>query len=747
MKNYKCDFCPKLFKHKYNLIVHVKKFHENPNSDKKNFDENSKKSRQLNSSKDENQEIKQVPGTIEAIRVQSENVKEKIPEDCAKKYTCEKCSKQFIRKDILKSHIKIIHDDIKDFKCDNCGKTFGKNAHLKRHQDHVHNGTFNHKCDKCSKQFTRKDNLIRHIEFVHNRIKKISSNEAIAKSSTADSKIKPESHENEKSFETHSQDVNKMEEKMVEHEQSKDEPKFFDTFAQAPKTKIIQCDSCSESFKSRFNLRKHKAEVHEGDKKFKCEECPSTFGQKLHLKVHVKRKHFIYSDESSDFAKSTRELENEPMENQIEQNEEMENEISVSHEMHVSEKLTEVCTPISNGPETVRRIENQVSNTSSEDNENEQNAETNEEKKYKCRFCNEAFSEKSAIQKHITHMHFEDIAIVKSNKESLQNSKQELKEIEVKNMDQITNDVKSIDSKVEKSNDKYCEKCQKYFRSRKNLKRHTDAVHLKIKKYKCDECAKPFAHLCNLKSHVESIHERLKKFKCNHCSKSFSQITNLKSHVECIHKKLKKFKCDKCPKLFGNRSNLKAHVRCVYEKQKKVNKIQDAEHLVNSNESNTKKDPQKKVPNNECDQCNKIFVDRRYLKQHISDVHLKLRNHKCSQCSRSFGHISNLKAHIKCVHEKLKRFKCDQCQISFSLSSRLKRHIECVHEKLKKFKCDHCSLSFGQGGTLMKHTYRVHEKLKKFKCEQCPKGYAYRQDLKLHFQKVHPEAKSNSNQS
>ena len=267
--------------------------------------------------------------------------------------------------------------------------------------------------------------------------------------------------------------------------------------------------------------------------------------------ITVKRKHFYISNETSEDR-----IEHEPKENQTEQNEKMDDIVRSNtdlQERQDTEKLTQVNVSETDDPEN---------SNSTEKNENaiKQAIENNEEKKYKCRFCKETFSEKSAVQKHIAVMHFEDIAIVESKSEPFQNITQELKVIEVKDTDQINIEGKRNDSKVEELNDKYCQKCHKHFYDKRNLKDHTDAVHLKIKKYKCDECSRSFGQFNTLKSHIECVHKKLRKFKCIQCTKSFSQQSSLKSHVECTHENLKKFKCDKCPKSYGHRKGLKKHI-------------------------------------------------------------------------------------------------------------------------------------------------------------------------------------------
>ena len=49
-----------------------------------------------------------------------------------KDFKCELCGKNFSRHEVLKRHIKIIHEGVKDFKCNQCNKAFGQQENLKR---------------------------------------------------------------------------------------------------------------------------------------------------------------------------------------------------------------------------------------------------------------------------------------------------------------------------------------------------------------------------------------------------------------------------------------------------------------------------------------------------------------------------------------------------------------------------------------------------------------------------------------
>ena len=85
-------------------------------------------------------------------------------------FPCQKCGKVFGRKDNCERHEVIcggqeLKFDKLSFPCHKCDKVFGRKDHLKRHEDSCSGpkqDSWN--CSKCRQSFSRKDNMLRHTE-------------------------------------------------------------------------------------------------------------------------------------------------------------------------------------------------------------------------------------------------------------------------------------------------------------------------------------------------------------------------------------------------------------------------------------------------------------------------------------------------------------------------------------------------------------------------------------------------------
>ena len=113
-----------------------------------------------------------------------------------------------------------------------------------------------------------------------------------------------------------------------------------------------------------------------------------------------------------------------------------------------------------------------------------------------------------------------------------------------------------------------CTVCQKIFRDPRDLTRHTDYVHKKIKTDECPICKKKFAYSHLTNRHLKQVHEKIKNFNCHLCGKQFPQAQNLGWHIMGVHEKLKPYKCDTCGNYFAQVSSLSIHKKNIHQRKK-----------------------------------------------------------------------------------------------------------------------------------------------------------------------------------
>ena len=347
-----------------------------------------------------------------------------------------------------------------------------------------------------------------------------------------------------------------------------------------------------------------------------------------------------------------------------------------------------------------------------------------------------------------------------------------------------------------KSQERKCEKCNKTFSSKGNLKQHIKIVHEEQNNFESKE-------VNDISGKLESILQT-----CEICDKTFSSIENLKSHTICVHE--------------GQKNSVSAGLKEKTTKTKSILKIKLEKH----------DEADKKAKQFNCHDCSKTFVSKQGLGLHITKVH-KTSGHVCKFCDKSFSTKSNLNAHIKNLHKDIKIdskssttpmktitpsqnfFSCKFCAKKFSHSNYLNDHIRNKHDEIKNEsnnktqmamkivheginaekndkiipkkhigiriktvqemnskiighegqnksnftnsnsnaenslknesilevikdqKCDLCSESFAQCHELKNHIKNAHGGQKKFKCPNCDNSYSTSQNLKNHMQIMH----------
>ncbi|KAM4724545.1 uncharacterized protein FYW61_014946 [Anableps anableps] len=85
-----------------------------------------------------------------------------------KPFCCELCGHRFSLKSSLNRHMRI-HTGQKPLCCERCGHRFSRKSHLNRHMT-IHTGQKPFCCDLCGRRFTGKSNLSKHMR-IHTRVK------------------------------------------------------------------------------------------------------------------------------------------------------------------------------------------------------------------------------------------------------------------------------------------------------------------------------------------------------------------------------------------------------------------------------------------------------------------------------------------------------------------------------------------------------------------------------------------------
>ncbi|XP_037816614.1 zinc finger protein 883-like [Lucilia sericata] len=353
-----------------------------------------------------------------------------------------------------------------------------------------------------------------------------------------------------------------------------------------------------------------------------------------------------------------------------------------------------------------------------------------------------------------------------SQDDELDNSK-ETKEKEITNTDSGN----SINKKVKKTNGsninklKYaCDKCEKVFKRPYCLTRHS-RVHSADRPHECKVCTYRFACLNTLKIHMfkhkkESgqldtptppkgikcpvcprrcrnrgtlamhlLEHKHKKnyYSCMVCEFNFTTKKNLTTHTISQHPEVEKLKCDECEKIFVVRAHLEEHIKRHKDQENLICLMCDKEFRNNAALTEHMRIHSTENPNL-CPKCGKTFCSKSSLIQHM-ERHLDLKKYQCPECPTRFNCKSDVKKHLP-THSKVKAHVCDICGSSFTRACTLINH-KMTHLGLRSFKCSECSMTFTARKTMLRHM-RTHTGEKPYKCKYCERAYAQSNDLTKH---------------
>ena len=279
--------------------------------------------------------------------------------------------------------------------------------------------------------------------------------------------------------------------------------------------------------------------------------------------------------------------------------------------------------------------------------------------------------------------------------------------------DECTN-IKKVKTKGKQTDGKYvCDKCEYTSDMRKNMRIHTEAVHLKIKHFRCSVCFYEKYRKHEIEFHMKSKHKdrqyRVLIIGCPLCERKVT-------HVICV-KQLKK----------NNHQNGKTD-RNIEKKKLSLPKNNKICFLYEEGEVHDECTNIKKVKTKGeygCDKCEYSSDTKVLLRSHIELVHLfKVKNFKCSACSYRSYTRQRLQVHVKRIHKdntcRIIKIGCSLCETNQSHNICERKYVKKYVKKTNgKYFCDKCDYTSGHGSHVKTHREAVHLKIKHFKCSVC----------------------------
>ena len=299
-------------------------------------------------------------------------------------------------------------------------------------------------------------------------------------------------------------------------------------------------------------------------------------------------------------------------------------------------------------------------------------------KKRKCKICSDVLNSLKELKTHMADEHPNEAKTPKYPYKCSQCDYRSSVEKRLINHISTTHDPESSEYA--------CPKCDKMFRSRRQLTEHDKKVHVQADAI-CPYCGKVVKEYL-LPRHLKVEHHGQVK-ECFFCD---FKGNSLHRHLKEMHPIPEvSFPCGACDKVFEDADSLESHQKHNHDETEK------------------------------CRVCH-YFVPVKDLARHLSAAHDEGYTERCEFCDFE-STLGVMARHVQKVHLKDEcRFRrnCPYCDVKV-INQKYKRHIYLVHpEKVEKFVCDDCGKTYECKKALELHI-EVHKQGGYQICEVCSK--------------------------
>lgn len=252
-----------------------------------------------------------------------------------------------------------------------------------------------------------------------------------------------------------------------------------------------------------------------------------------------------------------------------------------------------------------------------------------------------------------------------------------------------------------------CPKCKEICSGINGVNRHVNSFH-KLDEERLKMCPYCGKLVMILRTHIRVVHKREKRFVCDYCDKSFVLKRGLIEHIR-IHTNERPYVCSiaGCGKSFKQAGHLKQHETRHGPKQDFICDVCGL-NLSSKNSLNEHRKIHFQIGAFKCDECTASFAKPSYLKEHKKNIHTEYIPVICPTCGQTFKNQIRLNFHMK-RHEGTDHI-CKDCNKMFLSRARMMDHISAVHQKIRKYFCkwEGCDKVYLRGEHLRRHERKYH---------------------------------------